>query len=266
MTNSGWAGTVTELDYAQAAALTTYDTVADSAAWAVTPGTGRAVNVAANGQAFAKGVLSKDLGTLSAALATPTNGVFYLIVRRINWETKSVSVVAIPHTTTTTTTPTAAPSTLPAVQSAPGVSYDHVLAWAWVNSVTTAVTVFDLRKLPLDSRLAAVEVDTGWISFPDFQNGFTAGSVAPAYRRRNGVVYLRGNLWRASAPGAAVLPVTTLPVGFRPDTSVIITTHLGWSAFCEVQGNGSVSYAATTIRSSGVGYPLGGVSYIPSGF
>src|SRR5690606_5695582 len=38
------------------------------------------------------------------------------------------------------------------INNQPGVIYDQVLAWAWVNSVNTTVTIFDLRAFPVDGR------------------------------------------------------------------------------------------------------------------
>lgn len=157
LTNSGFDGTVNEAQYANMWALGGVDAVSSSGAWAVTQGTGRQVSVAAqSGYAFARGVLSIDSAAITAALGTPANGQWYLIVRRVNWATNTVSVVAIPHTTTSTTVPTVAPGTFPTFNDNPGVLYDHKLAWAWVNSVNTTVTLFDLRTLGLETRIASL--------------------------------------------------------------------------------------------------------------
>jgi hypothetical protein len=123
------------------------DAVENTAAWAVTQGTGRQVSVAAqSGHAFAKGVESIDSGAiLSSTITAPATGLWYLVVRRIDWTSNTVSVVLISHTTTTTTVPTAPPTGLPTINTTPGATYDQLLAWAWVRSSDTTMVLFDLR-------------------------------------------------------------------------------------------------------------------------
>jgi len=149
LTNSGFDGTVTEAACAQMSALTDVDAVESAAAWAVTQGTGRQVSTAAHsGFAFAKGVLSKDTAAILTNLSTPVNGQWFLIVRHIDWATNGVTVTAVAHDVTTTTVPTVAPTTFPTIDNNPGVLYDQKLAWAWVRSTDTTVTLFDLRIMP----------------------------------------------------------------------------------------------------------------------
>ena len=160
LTNSGFDGTVTEASWANMSALSGVDAVESSAAWAITQGTGRQVSAAAHsGYAFARGLLSKDTAAILTSLSTPTNGQWFLIVRHIVWSTNTVTVAAVAHTTTTTTIPTVAPSTYPTIDNNPGVLYDQKLGWAWVRSTDTTVTLFDLRTLSAESRVAAVEAD-----------------------------------------------------------------------------------------------------------
>lgn len=157
MGNAGWAGTVTEDDYARSWGLGGVgDVVQDDAAWKVVAGTGRQVAVNTTGFAFARGVISDGLGTLTVNLPTPTNGQFYLIVRRINWAAKTVTVVAVAHSTTTTSTPATPPSTFPIINGTAGDLYDHILGWAWVNSVNTTVKVWDLRLQRLTDRFTGM--------------------------------------------------------------------------------------------------------------
>ncbi len=62
--------------------------------------------------------------------------------------------------------------------------------------------------------------DTGWISVTSFNSGFSGVSVA--YRRINGVVYLRGRVSGGTAGSGAFV----LPAGFRPSTiEVVIPTQ-----------------------------------------
>lgn len=120
LTNSGFDGTVTEAAWAQISALTDVDAVENSAAWAVTQGTGRQVSTAAqSGFAFAKGVLSKDTSPILTNLATPVNGQWFLIVRHIDWAANGVTVTAIAHDVTGTTVPTVAPTSYPVLDATP---------------------------------------------------------------------------------------------------------------------------------------------------
>lgn len=162
LVNAGFNGTVEEADFAHMFAIGGADGVESPAAWAVTQGTGRQVSVAANaGRAFARGVVSRDnAGPLLANLGTPVNGQWYLIVRRINWSTNTVTIQALPSTTTSTTLPSAPPATALPIggqEVTPGVLYDQPLAWAWVRSTDTTVVIFDLRMLPVGLRLASTE-------------------------------------------------------------------------------------------------------------
>lgn len=152
MANYGFDGVFSEAEFSQMWALGGVDAVQNATAWKVVSGSGRQVTVDRTGWAFAAGVLSKGDTTATVSLATPTAGQWHLIVRRINWAANTVTVVAVPHTTTATTTPTAAPTTYPTINSTPGTMYDQVLGWAWVTTANTLTTVFDLRGLPITNQ------------------------------------------------------------------------------------------------------------------
>lgn len=147
ITTVGWAGTVNEAQFAELMALAPGDSVRALSEWQVSQGVGRQVSVSA-GKAFAKGLLSTSTAAELVTLPTPTNGQWFAIVRRLNWVGKTTAVVEVPHSTTTTAIPTAPPATFPALNTTPGVSYDHVLAWAWVRASDTTMVLFDLRRLP----------------------------------------------------------------------------------------------------------------------
>lgn len=158
LTNKGFDGTVDEASFAWMMRLGALEGVADLNAWQVVQGTGRQVSVGAHyGHAFACGVTSIDTAAILKSLATPTNGQWYLIVRRIVWATNTVTVEAIPHSTTSTTLPTAPPSTFPGTSFVPGVQFDQKLAWAWVRSTDTSMILFDLRKQPAELRVQELE-------------------------------------------------------------------------------------------------------------
>lgn len=159
LANSGFDGTVNEAEYANAWGLGGTDSVESLAAWAVTQGTGRQVSVAAAaGRAFAKGVLSKDgSSAITKNLSTPAAGQWFLITRRIDWATNTITIEALAHSTTTTAIPTAPPTGLPTMEVTPGTKWDQKLAWAWVRNTDTTMVLFDLRSLPLSERTVATQ-------------------------------------------------------------------------------------------------------------
>jgi hypothetical protein len=211
LTNNGFDGTVTEAAWAQMSALTDVDAVESSAAWAVTQGTGRQVSTAAHsGFAFAKGVLSKDTAAILTALATPVNGQWFLIVRHIDWATNGVTVTAVAHTTTTTTVPTTPPTSYPVLDATPGVLYDQPLAWAWVRSTDTTVTLFDLRLLP--------STDTAWIKYTPTLSGITLGNgtVTGQHKKDGPVYHVQITITFGSTTSLGSYPKASLP--FAPAT------------------------------------------------
>lgn len=212
ITTVGWAGTVNEAQFAELMALAPGDSVRSLSEWQVTQGVGRQVSVSA-GKAYAKGLLSTSTAAELVTLATPTNGQWFAIVRRLNWVGKTCTIVAVPHTTTSTTTPTAPPSTFPTLNSTPGVSYDHVLAWAWVRSSDTSMVLFDMRQLPVGdvrrrvSRQASLPSPTGLSSFLKFEVDDIPGFVFTP----------NGSAWRVSgiaqfADAAARAAAITTPL------------------------------------------------------
>lgn len=148
--NSGFKGKLNEATFARIFDLTGIDATGPGNEYAVTQGTGRQVSIAA-GRAFARGILSESDAPQLVNLSTPTNGQWMLIVRRIDWVARSSSIVAVPAATTSTTTPTAVPTVLPTINTNPGVLYDHVLAWVWVNSANTTLLVVDVRRVALST-------------------------------------------------------------------------------------------------------------------
>ncbi len=87
--------------------------------------------------------------------------------------------------------------------------------------------------------------DTGWINLT-LINGWSSGQL-PQYRRKNGVVYLKGR-----PTGGSSTTIAQLPVGFRPGGSVSIFSAVidGSSAATivrvVVQSDGSIVAGATS--------------------
>lgn len=198
--NKGFPGTVNATEYAKSWHLGGSD-ACDGTGWLVSQGTGRQTSTAA-GDAFAAGVLSENSAPILTSLSTPTNGQWFLIVRRVDWAgAGTVTVVAVSHDTTTTTIPTVAPTTFPTINDDPGVMYDHKLAWAWVRSTDTTMVLFDLRELPLEPRLQIIETagaarSTGAV--------FPAATPAALDAISTAVV---GDVAQVTLPGTGVDPI-----------------------------------------------------------
>lgn len=96
--------------------------------------------------------------------------------------------------------------------------------------------------------------DSGWI-VPTLLNDFTNGNGV-AFRKLNGIVYIRGEVIRPTAPTASTA-VFTLPAGYRPAYR-IYTPSLGntTSAILRIQANGNVEISSDTARTATPGYFL----------
>jgi hypothetical protein len=97
--------------------------------------------------------------------------------------------------------------------------------------------------------------DSGWISAGTLSNGFTAGGLAPAYRKLNGVVYLRGNV----TGGTAGTTAFTLPAGYIPtQTQAFAVQQYGSTgdAYLTVTSGGAVQPSATAGWLT-ISFPLG---------
>lgn len=163
MTSIGFNGTVSDLQWAKLAPLLgtgLLGCVDASASLAVTAVAGfRRAQVAA-GTAGACGVATTLDAPASpgADMPAPAAGQWHLLVLRRVWASSTTTLETLAGPTTTNTAQTVAPATFPAaLLVAPGVQADQPLAWLWVNVTTTAVAVFDLRKLPNTDRVVALE-------------------------------------------------------------------------------------------------------------
>lgn len=158
MTTSGFDGSMDEAQFAKLMSLAGVRYSVEGATdFLVTevPST-RSVSVA-GGSAYGSGVLASSNAAITAALPTPTLGAWHLIVLHRDWAANTVTVKTIPGVTTTLTTPTVPPTTFPAFDNVPGVLDDQKLAWAWVNTNSTAVLLFDLRDPTIANRLSELK-------------------------------------------------------------------------------------------------------------
>jgi hypothetical protein len=128
------------------------------------------------------------------------------------------------------------------------------------GGVQTVNVQFD-RAIDRGTGRTLVE-DTGWVTVNSFQNGYTvrSSSFPVQFRRMNGVVFLRGQLYNSS-PGPVAF---VLPAGYRPDTAggVFIGGVSSWDHYTQIDSAGNVSINSATVRTSSTGYPLDGVSFI----
>lgn len=97
--------------------------------------------------------------------------------------------------------------------------------------------------------------DSGWQTVSSFANSYTGSNVA--YRKLNGVVYMRGRVNGGTAGAGAF----TLPSGYRPSTieAVIPVQQYGTSNinYVTIGTDGVVVPNGTSAWLSGVCFPLG---------
>lgn len=97
--------------------------------------------------------------------------------------------------------------------------------------------------------------DSGWITVSSFSNSFTATNTV-AYRKLNGVVYLRGSV----NGGTANTTAFTLPTGYRPAAGGTYSTqNYGTSnmTYITVNTDGTVVPNLSATWFTGVAIPIG---------
>ncbi len=83
---------------------------------------------------------------------------------------------------------------------------------------------------------------------PSFENGWTAVAgpeYIPRFKKLNGVVFMQGSV----AGGAASTAAFTLPVGHRPDHTVLCDYDGAFGGLCSVFANGQVVAVAPAYSS-----------------
>ena len=97
--------------------------------------------------------------------------------------------------------------------------------------------------------------DSGWIAVSSFTNSFVVGA-AVAYRKLNGIVYLRGSVQSGTPANAAF----TLPTGYRPsETSVFAIQQYGLTTnnYITINTDGTVVPQTASAWLNTVVYPIG---------
>lgn len=267
MPSYGFDGKVDEQRFAQMWQLGPWDSTATTAAYALTQGSGRQVSVAP-GMAFAKGILSIESAARTVNLSPPSSGgLWYCIVRRLNWATNTETIVAVPHTTTVTQQIPAQslgifqsmPTSYPTLNNQPGTLYDHVLGWAWVRAQDTVVRIQNTSMLP-----------GGVIDHVLFTNGDFVGDAFQAngsviLRRRAGMCSLSGEMLLQVATGSSALrdvlslPFETNPISLLRGGGIAFGSNSTTEQY-ELSALGSLRLTSNTIRTNAPGYNLGGVA------
>lgn len=88
--------------------------------------------------------------------------------------------------------------------------------------------------------------DSDWITISSFSNGWTAGSVTPAYRRVGTRLQMRGRINAGSGSATAF----TLPSGYRPQTTIVVNTATTSNANAvQIDSSGNVTPNASVNTS-----------------
>jgi len=267
--SAGYAGTVTQEDWAVMAQLTGYDTAVVAATDCVVEGAaGTRVITVSPGTAWGWGVLDTLSGTNSVSLAANGTGAtrWDAIVLRRNWSTKVTTLAAV----TGSSSPT-----IPTLTVNPGVQADQVLALVAVPAGATDLTGATVRRYTqwpvqmtagayaphnpshmqrwVDSATGVVYQWSGsaWIDplNPAWQvqtlaSGMEGEGISPAARLVLGQVQLRGRVMRVGGYFIADWSPTlfTLPASLRPPSLI-----RGIVAMSGPSGWGSLEIASTGI-------------------
>jgi hypothetical protein len=101
-----------------------------------------------------------------------------------------------------------------------------------------------------------------WISLGTPANSFTVGTSQPSYRIVNGMVQLRGELFRATAPTSR-LTALTLPAGVRPSSPILLPMGSpGWSSSLLIGTDGTMGIDGTIARTGSPGWTFGQIQFV----
>ena len=116
----------------------------------------------------------------------------------------------------------------------------------YLNGVTSSIQTQLNDKVTL--------ADTGWITISSFTNNFVGGD-SPAYRKLNGVVYLRGRV----SSGTGGTSAFTLPAGYRPSANFVRPIQVYGTAtisWITVSTTGTVTPNGTAAWLTAVDFPV----------
>lgn len=100
---------------------------------------------------------------------------------------------------------------------------------------------------------------SNWTAVGTLQNSYTAAAPSPAYQIRGSVVYLSGQLYRATAPTYET--AFTLPAGPRGAVTVVNRSHTSPDTI-QITASGAVQVSSASARTTATGYLLDGISFI----
>ena len=129
----------------------------------------------------------------------------------------------------------------------------YVLVPASSSSVVTA-NIADVRTfVTIGGQKLANASDSGWITVSSFSNGWSAGSIAPAYRKVGNRLQCRGRVTGGTGGATAFV----LPSGYRPATTQTLSSStVAASNSIQIDTSGNVQPTTATISTS-----LDNVSY-----
>lgn len=219
--------------------------VENAAAYAVTqPNTGTRSIAIAGGNAVAHGVRVPNDAAITQALTAPgSGGQWYLIALRRDWtagqKTCSLQVLTGPSTGSTTA-PTVIPASVPAnMQSASGTAQaDQPLAWVWVSSATTTLTIFDLRMQRTTA--GSIAAGTLWaLVFASLAGHLQDGAIVPVLRHTlpSGGVHISSR-WQRDTTAGGVNPVGDITVndgGISGATGAALRPNLQSASMTDIQ-------------------------------
>lgn len=138
---------------------------------------------------------------------------------------------------------------------------------AATNAQVLAGTVGNRAVTPASLTALDNSRDTGWLALVGAAaNSFTQSTDnPPRYRKIGRVVYLKGEFYRSTAPGASATVIArtgALPAGARPGGLVATTTLAFWGLIVQIDPNGDISIASSAARATGTGYTIAGISFI----
>jgi hypothetical protein len=184
-------------------------------------------------------------------IAFSTGGVQRLLINSLGLTAVGTELTALDATNITLGTIAAARvATLDQNTTGSAATLTTARTIALSGEVTGTATSFDGGA---NISIATTITDTGWLT-PTLVNSFAQVAATPLrYRKVGNVVFVQGAVSRTSNPPAGT-QITTLPVGFRPDSS-LLNTAVWFDASFNSQLHTPI-IATTGAVQNGFTYPL----------
>ena len=141
---------------------------------------------------------------------------------------------------------------IPTTQIPASIARGTDLSLAISDAISTEVLN---RNTAIATAIGSVLTDSGWNSVSSLFNNFSAVQSV-AYRKINGIVYMRGNV-TGGTPGAGAF---TLPDGYRPAAGLVIPAQQYGTAniaYVTVGTDGVVAPSQSSAWLSSIMFPVG---------